>query len=199
MRKTKGEKLQPCVISMIKINSNVWLIGPPRPLHWHNLNKLKNRTRLKKPAPFTYQQGCRVSSLSLHYIGLVPLCRNPTKPPRVSGGVPDWKVRLSNVFTVSNVLTSLMDCKHGWKHTFSLSSSMSLPYLHACPTDLHGGRKTSSFSVTTTESNVCYMTSCVMERWLHPHALMRRADRAFSVSAFKLVSKYSKEIMGRLR
>lgn len=101
MRKTKGEKIQPCVISMIKINSNVWLIGPPRPLHWHNLNKLKNRTRLKKQHHSPTNRALR-HSLFTEFL-LHEACFSLQEPHKASlpGGMPHWKVRVSSVFTVS--------------------------------------------------------------------------------------------------
>lgn len=53
------------------------------------------------------------------YTRLASLCWSLTKPPKVSGGVPHCKVRLSSMFTVSITrhytseqgTTSLRDCK----------------------------------------------------------------------------------------
>lgn len=80
---------------------------------------------------------------------------------------------------------------------------MTMPDFHISPypcTNLHRGRRTRSFSVTIIKNNVCDMTSCVMDKRLHPHALVHRAGGTWPVPSFKLASKYSsREFTGRLR
>lgn len=140
MRKTKGEKLQPCVISMIKINSNVWLIGPPRPLHWHNLNKPKNRTRLKKQR----QSPTNRAAQSLHWVcvtkGLLPSAGAPQILPRFVVECPTEK--------------------WDWA-SWSLSASPAITPLNRGTTPLRGSKKRMETHILLLLLHVTALSSCM--------------------------------------
>lgn len=140
MRKTKGEKTQPYVISMIKINSNVWLIGPPRPLHWHHLNKLKNSTRSKNQ----HHSPTNRAAQSLHWVCV-------TQGLLLSAGAPQ------------SLPSFLVECpteKWEWP-VCSLSASPAITPLNRGTTSLRGCKKRMETHILPLLLHVTALSSCM--------------------------------------